>query len=232
MKPKLSLMLLVVCVLPGCTRRSEVPGQQGAAQNTSAKQAEIAMRAQQEQTPHESSQNGFEIEYKVREPKNIGDRFAFAKDLRLNDYVPWMMDAGGVFGQMVGEVDNSPDQHYVEVLLVTTNKSDTSKRFDIAEPFLEDGVERRLPWECLPGNAFGSYAELDRQLSLSRSPLKGNLVITFNLGKDQKWRGRYHTSLKPGQKAWVELIFLLPKTLHSTKLHFASKEWNPIEVVI
>lgn len=180
--------------------------------------------------PKVSIQNGVEIEYKVREPKHVLDRYGFVKDLQAADYVAWRMDAGGVFGQMVAEFDRSPERHYMELLLTVTNKSEAQKRIDISNVFLENGPDRLLPWECLPGNAIETYAELVRFIGLSAEPPTGNTMVTFNTEQDNKWRGAFYTSLKSGQKAWADFIFLVPKSLHATKLHFGPKAWEPMDV--
>lgn len=179
-----------------------------------------------------SSQKGFSIEYRVREPQHVLDRFGFTKTLDWGEYTPWRMDAGGSFGQMIWHFDKSPDRHYVEVFLSITNKEGDENRFDIDNPFIEDGTERILPWECMPGNVFRGYAELASYVGLSNEPPNSDLITTINLERDQRWQGRFYVSLKQGQKAWADLIFSLPKTLHSTKLHFAQEEWTPLDLLL
>lgn len=222
-------LLLIVAALSACNRKPESAGQESTKSADTAKQPEPSKAIVQ---PTVFSQNGIEIEYKVREPRHILDRFGFVKDLVPSDYVAWKMNAGGVFGQMVAEFDRSPDRHYVEVLLLITNKAGASKVFDIVNVFLENGPEQILPWECLPGNAFDSYAELAHYVGLSEGAPLNDTTVTFNTEPDHKWRGKFYTLLNAGQKAWVDLIFFLPKTLHNTKLHFGPKGWEPIDVAI
>lgn len=222
------LVLALVSVVVGCSQKPEATNQttpdgSGPSAQPEARKAEV---------PKVSIQDGIEIESRVRQPEHVLDRFGFVKDLNQSDYVAWRIQAGGVFGQMVAEFDTSPDRHYVESLLLLTNKGDIDRRVDIANVFLEDGANQLLPWEALPGNAFDSYEELARYVGLSPSAPIEKTMITFNTAQDHKWRGAFYTTLKPGQKAWVDFIFLVPNTLHSAKLHFGPKPWNPIDVVL
>jgi hypothetical protein len=180
--------------------------------------------------PKVSIQKGFSIEYRVREPKHVLDRYGFAKTLDWNEYVPWRMDAGGVIGQMIWSFDKSPDDHYVEVILLITNKEASTNRFDIDSPFVENGAEHLLSWECLPGNVVGNYAQLAKYAGLSDAAPTDENIITLNTEHDQRWQGKFYVSLQQGQKAWVELIFSLPKSIHSTKLHFGPEGWAPLDL--
>jgi hypothetical protein len=46
--------------------------------------------------PKVSIQKGFSIEYRVREQKQVLDRYGFAKIFDWSEYLPWRMDAGAL----------------------------------------------------------------------------------------------------------------------------------------
>jgi hypothetical protein len=67
---------------------------------------------------------------------------------------------------------------------------------------------------------------------LSDAKLAEETFITFNTAMDQKWRGSFHTTLEPRQKAWAALLFSLPKALRRLRLHIGAEEWNAVNLDI
>lgn len=167
---------------------------------------------------------GISISAKAARDAHWAQRYSAVRNLPNETYVVWQMSKGSVFSETVKKFSQPKGTDIIEVLVQFTNSGKVESKVEIKNLILEvDGKQYRY-WELLPGEVYDDYEHMAQRLWLSQDkPKEENFVIIA-------FEGNLYCTLKPGEKAWLGLMFFVPSRTNKAKLIAETPEKRTIEL--
>ncbi len=160
----------------------------------------------------ESPTVSISISAKAARDTHWAQRYSAVKHLPNATYVVWQMSKGSVFSRAVRKFSQPKGTDILEVLLQFTNSGKVESKVEIKNLILEVNGKQYRYWELLPGEVFDDYEQMAQQLWLSQEKPKGENFVRI------EFEGDLYCNLKPGEKAWLGLMFFIPSRTTKAKL--------------
>ena len=155
----------------------------------------------------------------------MASRYGVLSTFPKGTYQPWHMTAGSVVNRTVAKVPDDKDKKIVEILVYVSNNGARTQTFrfenvGIAIP----GHDTVAPFEFLFAGVVGDHDELSQALSLGKKAEDKSMMIKLSI------EGGLSCDLKPKEKTWMALVFLVPRDSKDAALRLG--KMPPIAVTL